>query len=106
VEHHGEKPDRAVRSRSRASRTPRPAPALPSTRSCSRRGPGVPFVDALDTGDPGAPSGALGSSRSEAAPATAGQAAAGSGVRVADLRDAGEHDEPPLAGPTPSRDAG
>jgi hypothetical protein len=69
------------------------------------RGTGLPFVDALDTGDPGAPDGAL---RAEAEggtpPVTARQSNAESDVRAEDLRDRGTHfaegeDEPPLGAP-------
>jgi hypothetical protein len=75
-----------------------------------QEGSGVPFADALDTGDDGAPAAALGGSRSDSPPVTAGQAAAGSGVRPAALRDRESDsddraDEPPLGGPTPSPDA-
>ena len=106
MEHRGENPDRGGAEPVESEQDAEAGARAPLDPELLEEGTAVPFVDALDTGDPGAPSGALGSSRSETAPATAGQAAAGSGVRVADLRDAGEHDEPPLAGPTPSRDAG
>lgn len=69
----------------------------------------VPFADALDTGDDGAPDEALGPESREATPVSARQSAAGSGVKVEELRDRGEdyerdRDEPPLGGPTPADD--
>ena len=67
-------------------------------------GSGLPLTDALDTGDPGAPDAALGGG--EEGPVTARQSAAGSGVRVEELRDRGsdyerDWDEPPSGGPAP-----
>jgi hypothetical protein len=77
-----------------------------------QEGAGVPFAVALDGGDPGAPDETYGAGRgaSGEGPVTARQSAAGSDVRVEELRDRGaddeqERDEPPLGGPTPSHDA-
>lgn len=72
-------------------------------------GGGVPRGDALDTGDAGAPDEALGRDSRETGPVTARQSAAGSGVKVEELRDRGEdyeedRDEPPLGGPSPRDD--
>jgi hypothetical protein len=68
-------------------------------------GTGLPFVDALDTGDPGAPDRGLGASgEGSGAPVTARQSNADSDVRAEQLRDRGtdiaaDEDEPPLGGP-------
>lgn len=67
-------------------------------------GAGVPFADALDTGDPGAPDRALGANEEGGTPpVTARQSNADSDVRAEDLRDRGtdyaaDEDEPPLGG--------
>jgi hypothetical protein len=68
-------------------------------------GTGVPFADALDTGDRGAPDRALGADpEGETPPVTARQSNADSDVRAEDLLDRGtdyveDEDEPPLGGP-------
>jgi hypothetical protein len=87
VERHGENPDRG-------SGEPLPgeddAPGAAGARfdeELLEEGSGVPFANALDAGDPGAPDAALGGG--ESAPVTARQSAAGSGVRVEELRDRG-----------------
>jgi hypothetical protein len=69
------------------------------------QGTGLPFVDALDTGDPGAPDRALGAgAEGGTPPVTARQSNADSDVRTEDLRDRGAdfaegEDEPPLGAP-------
>jgi hypothetical protein len=105
MEHHGENPDRGGAEPVESEQDADAGARAPLDAELLEEGTGVPFADALDTGDPGGPGDALGTSRSGPAPATAGQTAAGSGVRVAGLRD-GDDDEPPFGGPTPSRDAG
>ena len=71
-----------------------------------QEGTGVPYADALDTGDPGAPAETFGRDREAAGdgPVTARQSAAGSDVRVERLRDRGadhveDRDEPRRGGP-------
>src|SRR5215213_3787690 len=69
------------------------------------QGTGLPFVDAIDSGDPGAPDRVLGAdAEGGTPPVTARQSNAGSDVRVEDLRgrraDSAEgDDEPPLGAP-------
>ena len=69
------------------------------------QGTGLPFVDAIDTGDPGAPDRALGSdAEGGTPPVTARQSNADSDVRAEDLRDRGSdfaegEEEPPLGAP-------
>jgi hypothetical protein len=69
------------------------------------QGTGLHFVDALDTGDPGAPDRALGAgAEGGTPPVTARQTNPDSDVRAEDLRDRGAdfaegEDEPPLGAP-------
>jgi hypothetical protein len=70
-------------------------------------GTGLPFVDAIDTGDPGAPDRAVGADEEGGTPpVTARQSNADSDVRAEDLRDRGTdyaegEDAPPLRAPAP-----
>src|SRR4051812_10221891 len=69
------------------------------------QGTGLPFVDAIDTGDRGAPDRARGAGgEGGTPPVTARQSNADSDVRAEDLRDRGAdyaegEDEPPLGAP-------
>jgi len=69
------------------------------------QGTGLPFVDAIDTGDPDAPDRALGAdAEGGTPPVTARQSNADSDVRAEDLWDRGAayaegEDEPPLGAP-------
>jgi hypothetical protein len=108
VEHRGENPDRGSGEPVESEPDAEAAGRAPLDEELLGRGSGLPLTDALDTGDPGAPDAALGGG--DDAPVTARQSAAGSGVRVGELRDRGsdyerDFDEPPHGGPAPDEAA-
>ena len=83
-------------------------PGSGSDPAISESGGPVPYADALDVGESGAPAQTLGTGAGGGLPAHAGQHRAGSGVAVGELRGRGtdvvEGDERPAGGgPAPGR---